>query len=186
MNYLNQYKVLGIRYTIKEPDDINWKKKNSNFKNDAGYDILLNLSKQNSFETIIEAIINDKKKNATDGINIKGILSGLIKAIGYTHVISMLLQIRTRLNEKKYLAIDKDNISLSSGESVKNDTKNYDVFGDTSSSESQEKNDILSSTTVGTSKVNPGLVDNLSQLAALSHVDHPRRNRGRPRKTFYR
>ena len=105
--YLKERKIVGIKYVVKDPDDINWKKKNINFKEYPGYDILLCLAKQYSYESLINAIIkNNNGKNNNN--KLKNIVSGLIEANGYANIISMLLQIKYRLNEKKQIEDEKD------------------------------------------------------------------------------
>ena len=78
---------------MKDPDDINWKKKIINYKNTPGYDILSTLAKQYPYEIIISAIIKNTKKNFEND-KLRNILQGLINANGYANIISMLLQIK--------------------------------------------------------------------------------------------
>jgi len=134
--YLKERKIVGIKYVVKDPDDINWKKKNINFKEYPGYDILLCLAKQYSYESLINAIIKNNTTK-TSSNKLKNIVSGLIEANGYANIISMLLQIKYRLNEKKQIEEEKDNISLSSGESIKDKSRSSANNDDSSSSDSE-------------------------------------------------
>ena len=123
---------------MKDPDDINWKKKIINYKNTPGYDILSTLAKQYPYEIIISAIIKNTKKNFEND-KLRNILQGLINANGYANIIAMLLQIKQRIDEKRKIKEEKDNISLSSGESIKPKLK---VLGDEESSFSDESSEI--------------------------------------------
>ena len=134
MEYLNDRRVLGIKYSIKDPDDINWKKKHMNFKNTPGYDILRSLAKVYPYEQIITAIIKNSLKNNNYNNKLKSMIAGLIQVNGYTNITSMLLQIKKRLNEKQKLEEEKDALSLSSGESIKDKNR----YNSSSSSESEE------------------------------------------------
>ena len=55
----------------------------------------------------------------------------------------MLLQIKYRLNEKKQIEEEKDNISLSSGESVKDKSRSGSINNDESSSSDSEGDTYL-------------------------------------------
>ena len=96
--YIKSQQIIGIKYSVKDPDDINWKKKIINYKNTPGYDILSTLAKQYPYEIIISAIIKNTKKNFEND-KLRNILQGLINANGYANIIAMLLQIKQRIDE---------------------------------------------------------------------------------------
>ena len=135
MEYLSERKVLGIKYSIKDPDDINWKKKNVNYKNTPGYDILRSLAKVYPYDQIITAIIKNSLRNTNHNSKLKSMVTGLIQVNGYTCTTSMLLQIKKRLDERKKLEDEKDAISLSSGESIR-DKNRYDSSSSSDSDDS--------------------------------------------------
>ena len=188
--YIKSQQIIGIKYSVKDPDDINWKKKIINYKNTPGYDILSTLAKQYPYEIIISAIIKNTKKNFEND-KLRNILQGLINANGYANIIAMLLQIKQRIDEKRKIKEEKDNISLSSGESIKPKLK---VLGDEESSFSDESSeiditnyaeletDLVSNPIEGDGLEDDNLINDLNHLSMLNQMELKKKNRGRPRK----
>jgi hypothetical protein len=188
--YIKNQQIIGIKYSVKDPDDINWKKKIYNYKNYPGYDILSTLAKQYPYETIISAILKNGKKNISND-KLRNILAGLINANGYANIISMLLQIKQRIDEKRKVKEEKDNISLSSGESIKPKMK---VIGEEESSFSDESSeiditnlaelqtDLVSNPIEGDGLEDDNLINDLNHLSMLNQMELKKKNRGRPRK----
>ena len=188
--YIKSQQIIGIKYSVKDPDDINWKKKIVNYKNSPGYDILSTLAKQYPYEKILSSILKNGKKNSNND-KLRNILAGLINANGYANIVAMLLQIKQRIDEKRKVKEEKDNISLSSGESIKPKMK---VIGDEESSFSDESSeiditnyaeletDLVSNPIEGDGLEDDNLINDLNHLSMLNQMELKKKNRGRPRK----
>ena len=196
MEYLKERQAIGIKYSLKDPEDINWKKKNINYKNTPGFDILRCLAKVYPYESIINAIIKNSKKNNTNTNKLKSMIAGLIQVNGYTNIISMLLQIEQKIKEKQKLEEEKDNISMSSGDSIKD--KKYNSSSSSDSDESSYDNipinknddiqtDLLSTTSFTSIKMKEknqinSLMNSLSQLSGQSPTNSDKKNKLKPKK----
>ena len=133
---IKKKKIVGVKIPIKTRDDINFKKKNINYKKLPGFDLLQNLLTIHSYEELIRAIFDHLPGKNYFNNKLQNTLAGIIEIYGYARTTSMLLQLQKESKNIKKDENDKieninniDNISISSGESIK-DMKLYEPDSD--------------------------------------------------------